>query len=573
MKKILLSAMLLAAMNTMQAEEQWIGYGDYEAGTIGATSYGIKSTTVYTAAIKIPASQVAAYVGGSINSIQFAIAKTSPNITYFITDQLGDASQEIVVEGGLEAGWHQFTPEFPYMINEAKDLYIGYTTKGKSNVIAIEKKDGAEGSCIIGENGTYTDYYVEKQKDYSLDIRALVVTSTGSLATLSFSSLFDLAVDPETPTTVNGRVMLLTSEHVTSFGLNVYLDGELNSTPTFDCNLQTRGDKADYSFELPGLALGRHTYGVELAHVNGAAVAEPYRSESTITARLLFARRNVVEECTGTWCGWCVRGIVGMETMREKYPDRFIGIAVHGGDDFQASTYASLLNRAAGYPDAFFNRAEEFDPSAANIEAKILNSPEMCQEEVKIVEARFTDDTHKTLAIKTVCRFSEVHTQVDYRLAFVILEDNLPAVQSNYYAGGGSGAMGGFERQGQHVQVNLMDVARDIKSYAGIVNSVPAELLPGEEYEYTYEYDLPATIKNMDNVSVVALLQDKNGTKIMNADKCVTLSDTEITDGIEAVRNDQCATPSAIYDLQGQPARQLQSGVIYVGEAGKRIIR
>ena len=44
-----------------------------------------------------------------------------------------------------------------------------------------------------------------------------------------------------------------------------------------------------------------------------------------------FIRHSVVEEFTGTWCGNCPRGIVGMQRLEEDFGDRFIGIAIHTG--------------------------------------------------------------------------------------------------------------------------------------------------------------------------------------------------------------------------------------------------
>ena len=42
-----------------------------------------------------------------------------------------------------------------------------------------------------------------------------------------------------------------------------------------------------------------------------------------------YERKVVVEELTGTACGWCPRGLVGMKMLRDLYGDRFIGVAVH----------------------------------------------------------------------------------------------------------------------------------------------------------------------------------------------------------------------------------------------------
>ena len=61
-----------------------------------------------------------------------------------------------------------------------------------------------------------------------------------------------------------------------------------------------------------------------------ASLAAPV-ANATPTGTATYDRVTVVEEGTGTWCGWCVRGIVALEYMRENYPDKFIGIGVHYG--------------------------------------------------------------------------------------------------------------------------------------------------------------------------------------------------------------------------------------------------
>lgn len=56
-----------------------------------------------------------------------------------------------------------------------------------------------------------------------------------------------------------------------------------------------------------------------------------------------FPRVHLIEEGTGTWCGWCPRGIVMMEYIAEKYPDFFARAAIHKSygtsrDPMQVST-------------------------------------------------------------------------------------------------------------------------------------------------------------------------------------------------------------------------------------------
>ena len=70
----------------------------------------------------------------------------------------------------------------------------------------------------------------------------------------------------------------------------------------------------------------------------------------------------VAEEATGTWCGWCPRGHVFMESMEEAYGgEGFIGIAVHGGsvnEPMYVSAYAPWLEDfIGGFPDGTINRS------------------------------------------------------------------------------------------------------------------------------------------------------------------------------------------------------------------------
>lgn len=46
-----------------------------------------------------------------------------------------------------------------------------------------------------------------------------------------------------------------------------------------------------------------------------------------------------VEEATGTWCGWCPRGEVYMNYLYAKYPEHFVGIAVHQKDPMECKDW------------------------------------------------------------------------------------------------------------------------------------------------------------------------------------------------------------------------------------------
>jgi hypothetical protein len=79
----------------------------------------------------------------------------------------------------------------------------------------------------------------------------------------------------------------------------------------------------------------------------------------------------VYEEATGTWCGWCVRGHIGLKDMEHYHPDgSWIGIAVHNADPMVLAAYdTALASFISGYPSGAINRnPAEVDPGLSSIE-------------------------------------------------------------------------------------------------------------------------------------------------------------------------------------------------------------
>lgn len=80
------------------------------------------------------------------------------------------------------------------------------------------------------------------------------------------------------------------------------------------------------------------------------------QTEATVTSRV---NKVVAEELTGSWCGWCVRGIVALEETKKAHPEQFIAIAVHGNDFLESPEYTDYiagLIGSSGYPNSVVNR-------------------------------------------------------------------------------------------------------------------------------------------------------------------------------------------------------------------------
>ena len=242
------------------------------------------------------------------------------------------------------------------------------------------------------------------------------------------------------------------------------------------------------------------------------------RSFNSGEPREVYPRRMVVEEGTGTWCPWCVRGIVGLEEMTRNYPDNFIGIAIHANDEMDFSSKYGLP--FTSYPSAYFNRSVLSDPSYYTMERFLDNqSGLMIDVMVKINSITFSDD-YREMTVSTNTRFGYGETDADYRLAYVITEDGVgPYAQFNKYAGS-SGEMGGFENLPSPTPVVFNDVARGIyPSLTGVEGCLPATISACTDYSYEYTFQMPKNCDNYSNLKLTVLLYDAVTGEIVNADR------------------------------------------------------
>lgn len=235
-------------------------------------------------------------------------------------------------------------------------------------------------------------------------------------------------------------------------------------------------------------------------------------------------RKLVIEEYTGIDCGFCPRGYVGMEYMRETYPDDAILIAVHnyGNDPMSCLTYYGWSNSyVAGAPQATANRQTRNNATKDEFIAaynQIANHP--CNAKMEL-NADYKDDSYNDAVMKVTTTFNEdIDNSLNkYGLAFVVTEDNVgPYMQLNYYSGGSQGAMEGFEDLPSKTPLIYNDVARHIWGWNGKIGSLPAQIIADQENEYNFDITL-SDVDDHRNAHVIALLIDREKGEIVTGAK------------------------------------------------------
>lgn len=225
----------------------------------------------------------------------------------------------------------------------------------------------------------------------------------------------------------------------------------------------------------------------------------------------------VFEEATGTWCQWCPRGAVFMDSLVKVHPD-VVAIAVHNSDPMTVATYdAGMGPLIGGYPSGLVGRKLEADPSDFLTEYT-NHLADFGVADLTVVQPTLTGNT---LQVKVDVKMAvSTKPSYDYRLALVVTSDDVHGTatswnQANAYAGGANGVMGGFELLPSTVPAAQMyydHVARDITGgFTGVSGSLPGTMTAGSTYSYTFNWTVPAGVELQKSKANVLLISGLSG--------------------------------------------------------------
>lgn len=240
----------------------------------------------------------------------------------------------------------------------------------------------------------------------------------------------------------------------------------------------------------------------------------------TPTKRVLF------EEATGTWCQWCPRGTVYMDSLHKTYPTTAMLVAVHNQDPMAVIEYdAGVSALVPGYPSGLADREpnKPYDPSEF-FDAYDAKITEITPCDV-LVDATYDAGT-RTYDITIGAKFA-TDLMGDFRINAVVTEDNVTGsgnayAQVNAYSGGGNGPMGNFHNLPNPVPASMMEydhVGRAILGgFDGLENSIPVNVVSGNTYNANFQYTVPLT-QDPNNMHIIGFVTDFSTGQVFNANE------------------------------------------------------
>lgn len=328
------------------------------------------------------------------------------------------------------------------------------------------------------------------------------------------------------------------------------------------------------SLEIPAIdKSGTYNGTVAITEVNGEPNSNTEPAAAPVHVMSFVPRKTVVmEEYTGTWCGWCPRGAVSLEHMSRDIPDTFIGVAYH-----QRDVMSCVSVTTPGLPCATLDRGAFGDPGYYEVYPRYA---ELCSQlpvaEIS-VEAAAGEDAVTCTATTTFIRDMD---HADYRIAYLLVADGLKGEgpdweQTNYYSGLPEEQQKAWLEKDPELAPYIggtdpmTDVAYDhvlvyTKDRNGLPGSVPAVVKADEAMKHTVSIP-KASVKNDAgepllqagaSYSVVALLIDNATGAIENAAQCPVVGEMVSAPAITAPEG-----PTHYYDLAGRRVTSPHKGL------------
>lgn len=258
--------------------------------------------------------------------------------------------------------------------------------------------------------------------------------------------------------------------------------------------------------EISGNTYRGSTEGDFTVNAKYGQLTSPTKTFDVIPEIVYYQANVLVEDYTGTWCGWCPRVSEAIRLLKLE-SDKISVVAIHVGDNMEIAA-ANTLTSTFGvnsYPHVKLNRNSQWggdQPNTLSVVTNLTNSPK------KLGLALESSLDKRTLSLKTKVQFGFPYN--DLKLVVYILENGIIADQTNftsyfsdlevYTAGNGNPISKGFTHDNV-LRKSLTAVLGD--------NINPSSSKSGNTYEKTFSYEIPAGF-DITDMEIVAFVVDKD---------------------------------------------------------------
>ena len=303
----------------------------------------------------------------------------------------------------------------------------------------------------------------------------------------------------------------LISEPELVSGINAkssYISGQNIEFHVFD---QNQNDISDISiFYVDGLEISDN----QITHneIGNYSVYAEYTIEGQlyITDEIDYnvvnpVNKVLMEDFTGTWCGYCPPVKLAIEQLRQLYPDNISVVATHQNDQFALPQEQQLTSALGpfGLPESRINRTTEWiDPYDSNL----VNDYISIQNSLAIS----IDSQIESNNLNVIVRFVSSDAMTNHKLVVYITENGLIADQANYLNYDDSSHF--YEMGNPIVDYIHNDVL--VYSFTNILGDNFDDTQPFDDITKTFSFDISNSEIQIDSSNIVAFIVGPDNTAI-----------------------------------------------------------
>ena len=227
-------------------------------------------------------------------------------------------------------------------------------------------------------------------------------------------------------------------------------------------------------------------------------VAEVVVNETPIE----YKQYVLIEDYTGTWCGYCTRVSFAIEEVKKQTNDAIV-IAIHQGDPMQFPLESTLRSHfgVTGFPTAFIDRKSRWTPPEPNSIDQVLGKLSNKAYAALAMESSLEGDI---LTINVKLKMGYNYKAL--KLGLYIVEDKLVYDQRNWTS---------YYQGDPIIDFEHNDVLR--KNITGLLgDQIPSEKVGfDKEYEKQFQYVIPSEF-DKDNIRMIAFVTEATKKETIN---------------------------------------------------------
>jgi len=585
------------------AASAWAQEGTlYYSSTLGDQStyieFGSKRAEAYDVAMFV---QDSSLVGMQVMGLRVAVVDCSAtSYAGWLSSQLGITTRDGVKRADADIIWQDaasvadgymtVTFDEPYTIG-SEGFYAGYSFIVNELSVDLDKTP-MYAATALSDNGFWIHgsrtfrSWRDMSDDYSTVIELVLGGDQVHECAAVIQPASDYYVKRGNEVTLDVTVVNHGTQPVSSVAYAAAVAGATHGgTLTLDEPIAAEyyGRSAQATLTLPAIEQsGVYDLTLNTTHANGMSNQDvnPLRTTDLHVLELVPVKRPIIEEYTGTWCGWCVRGLVAMEELADIYGDDLVGVAYHNSDPMEVMTSSSYPSKVSGFPGAWVDRVHSVDPYYGYTEAPmgimdVIDYQATLLPEAGIDLKAVWNDDRSTITVTSDVMFIDTYDGIDYRVGYMLLEDDMYGEAGSDWDQSNSYASYAGRYDSDPFLKPLTEMSNPIEGYhfndvvvyasGNLEGSLPADIEGNTVYSHSITInpdELTNTsgdpiVQNKDKLRVAAVVVNAGTGEVVNAARAA-IGSTGVT---EANASDKQVQQVLYYNLQGQLISQPTAGL------------